>query len=1129
MTAMSAAPAQDTGRTLDLDEILVDEYAALYPGSGVTPAGIDDPDGYAFSTVQVRDLPTLARLICDGAVPVPNPSPTRAGLLAIADGQDALVAEAHWLRDLPQADDLVHAATFTDLLVARLNALLSVDLVTDPRFRDLRLLAGVVDADAAASRRPRANRLLLEAALAPAVTRLRDVRVAALHARVRHYTPTAICLSGGGIRSCTFALGVVTALARHRLLGKFDYLSTVSGGGYLGGWLSAWMVHEGAETVQRQLAGHSGTTLDPEPGPLYHLRAYSSFLAPRLGVLSADTWTLIGTLIRNLLLNWLVILPLLAGAVMLPRAAVSFLRYGEYLEASTGVAGALPILLALSAFALGTRALAYVYRQRPGAVDAESSAPSGPALSSVAERTQRAFMWRCLVPLVGASLAFSSAWWLFGTGVTESTPAWVWCGPAMAMNLLGWMIGSHGRRRRPVDAAVVATSGAAGGVLAPKLLDALSALADQQVLQAALNLPPYLLRPRLFVALAVPLFLLLIMIAGQLLVGLSSTRCSNADGEWNARLNGWLLIVMLTWVSVCGIVLFLPPLIENGWRDPRFLGLHAIGGLSGLIAALLGASATTPSGGAAARASAGSPGVSMIAKRTALALAAPVFAISLIGVLSVFNAQVLLRALCNATPAQCQPASTGSPTDVQQQMEHVGDYAPAGLILLASLSLMAGGWALGRLIDTNQFSLHAMYRSRLVRTFLGASRSHAERVPDPFTGFDEQDDLPVGALWPPPLSSQGPPRDRDETMPPLHVINLTLNLVARRSLAWQERKAESMTVSSLHAGGPFLGYRRTRVAGVGQPRPHGAYGGPQGISLGTAITISGAAASPEAGYNSSPFISFLMALFNARLGWWLGNPGAPGDRTFERSGPRGGITPVLSEMFGLTTDRSEFVFLSDGGHFDNLGLYTMVLRRCRVIVVSDAGCDPNRTFDDLGNAIRKIRIDLGVPIEFGSDQPLFGGHAATDGAAFPGWAVGRIRYSQVDRPQGSRESDEEYDGVLVYLKPTLCGGEPMDVVNYAHRSETFPHESTTDQFFTESQFESYRSLGMFEADSMCRALGLESAPEGAVGDGTLHSTPIRWLERQRTAVDVARPVPPGAAHATDSARSIASGSFQTTG
>src|SRR5207248_8980036 len=144
------------------------------------------------------------------------------------------------------------------------------------------------------------------------------------------------------------------------------------------------------------------------------------------------------------------------------------------------------------------------------------------------------------------------------------------------------------------------------------------------------------------------------------------------------------------------------------------------------------------------------------------------------------------------------------------------------------------------------------------------------------------------------------------------------------------------SVSPLHAGTCGVGYR-----------PVLEYGGPNGMSLGTAITISGAAASPNMGSHSSPALTFLLTLFNARLGAWLGNPGDPGRRTWRKPDPIAGAGPLLREMFGRTTDRNPYVFLSDGGHFENLGLYEMVARRCRYIVVSDAGCDPEYAFEDL--------------------------------------------------------------------------------------------------------------------------------------------------------------------------------------
>src|SRR5262249_22711916 len=136
------------------------------------------------------------------------------------------------------------------------------------------------------------------------------------------------------------------------------------------------------------------------------------------------------------------------------------------------------------------------------------------------------------------------------------------------------------------------------------------------------------------------------------------------------------------------------------------------------------------------------------------------------------------------------------------------------------------------------------------------------------------------------------------------------------------------------------------------------------ISLGTSLAISGAAVNPNMGYNSSPGVTFLLSLFNVRLGWWLGNPGAAGQSTYKQPGPVFAPRPLVAEALGMTDNMHPYVNLSDGAHFENLGLYEMVLRRCRTIVVSDAGADPSFNFDDLGNAIRKIRNDLGVPIVF---------------------------------------------------------------------------------------------------------------------------------------------------------------------
>ena len=132
----------------------------------------------------------------------------------------------------------------------------------------------------------------------------------------------------------------------------------------------------------------------------------------------------------------------------------------------------------------------------------------------------------------------------------------------------------------------------------------------------------------------------------------------------------------------------------------------------------------------------------------------------------------------------------------------------------------------------------------------------------------------------------------------------------------------------------------------------------------------------------------------------------------------------------------------------------MVLRRCRCIIVSDAGADPDFGFQDLGNAIRKIRIDLGIDIEI-TQLDLFP-RSQKDPAHPKYCAVAQIHYSAVD--PGAK------DGCLLYLKPAFYGkDEPKDVYNYASSYQAFPHQSTGDQWFSESQFESYRQLGFFAA------------------------------------------------------------------
>ncbi|MDR3467477.1 MAG: hypothetical protein P4M07_16220 [Xanthobacteraceae bacterium] len=180
-------------------------------------------------------------------------------------------------------------------------------------------------------------------------------------------------------------------------------------------------------------------------------------------------------------------------------------------------------------------------------------------------------------------------------------------------------------------------------------------------------------------------------------------------------------------------------------------------------------------------------------------------------------------------------------------------------------------------------------------------------------------------------------------------------------------------------------------------------------------------------------------------------------RSSGSSGSSFAAKPLFEEAFGLTTDTRPYVYLSDGGHFENLGLYEMVRRRCRFIVAVDAGCDPDLAFDDLGNAVRKIQIDLGITIRFDGLGAMRNRPPATVSAddleKIPCYAIGTIDYA-VDGAETGCDS-----GFILYVKPACHGDEAAGIRSYAQAHPSFPHETTADQWFTESQFESYRSLG----------------------------------------------------------------------
>jgi Patatin-like phospholipase len=874
--------------------------------------------------------------------------------------------------------------------------------------------------------------------------RAHDERLARIWARIHERARdgqrrSALCLSGGGIRSATFGLGVIQGLARKNLLDKFDYLSTVSGGGYIGGWLTAWIHRAGGpETVvsglvparaETQPAAKGGPPppprpkLEPDPEPIRHLRAYSNYLNPRFGLLTADTWTLVGIYLRNLILNWVVILPLLVAVLAVPRIVIAIGRYPVSTATRVGV------LVVGLAFLLA--AVAYLGLHRPSLVRQRGHGQTSGQTVFGQYADQASFLRWCLTPLTLSAICLTAYWqWVsrpsdgleppLATGYPDQPGAVAFALTGLVVHVLAWVVYSAIRKsfKNVWELLVVATVGVLGGLLvwitARQLLPGLPAVEGW---------------PSYYVCVALPLFLGAFLLIATLFIGFVTDWTDDEDREWWARAGAWVLIVSAVWLVFSTLVVIGPMLLL---ALPKTLA--AVGGASGLLAVLIGRSART---GGSAKPEVGSGWRSGRLDLIAAA-AAPIAIACIVAGLSLIT-DPLLVLLSGAVSRVWGRDWTLSATPFDHM--RIIELAPLGLTIVVGIVSALVGLVMGRVIDINRYSLHGMYRDRLIRAYLGAS--HEPRTPNPFTEFDPEDNVYMRELR---------PQQR-----PLPVINIALNLVKGGRLAWQQRKAESFTVSPLHAGSLRVGYRRPR--GDQDARP---YGHPErGISLGTAIAISGAAASPNMGYHSSPTVTFLMTLFNARLGWWLGNPGPHGDRTYDHSHPVFAIGPMVAEAFGLTDNTSPYVYLSDGGHFENLGLYEMVLRRCHYVVVSDAGCDPKYAFEDLGNAIRKIRVDLGVPItmetihiypkpEVAAPRPPTGRYCA----------VGKIGYREVD-------GDRAVDGVLIYLKPAVLGEEPTDIRNYSTSSAAFPHEPTSDQWFSESQFESYRMLGYHAIREIC--------------------------------------------------------------
>lgn len=833
-----------------------------------------------------------------------------------------------------------------------------------------------------------------------------------------------LCFSGGGIRSATFNLGILQALAQLKLLRCFDYLSTVSGGGYIHQWLAAWSKRRRFEEVEEQLVplpekGNPGT----HPEPIRWLRRYSNYLTPEKGLLTADTWVAIATWLRNTLLNQTILISGLLFLALLLHLLTSSAVVPQRGPAAVAVVGAIFYLSLLTFYFLGHNLWCFKSKACRYGAFGQGAVQRWLVLPLLAS----ALLLTLLFPIMAAEtfglnllLSFAgSVLLLLGLALTVTLAGGVplcylqthhrtsryksvsefWRGPKCSSHLkfLLALLGLF------VVCIFAAAGGAAWIVGSIIIIAKLWSVAASGWWRVALVVGPALI-------LGGPLVTML------LVVGLLGRIFEDVRREWLSRLAAWMGIFILVWILSFSFSLFGYYMVTWLWTK-FWAGIPVLAGwLTASIGGLLAGKSPKSSG--------------------AKSDTAPRF--SLIELLALVGPYIFIAGLLLLVSALAEV--------VLQKAGAAGAVALLASYLAPLVICLLFAWR----VDINEFSFHAFYRNRLARCYLGAS--NIPRDPNPFTGFDEADtNVAVSDLLP----AKG-------YNGPFPIFCTALNLTFGEDLAWQERKAASFAFTPLYSGYdvPWTASRgetTLRFNGFVETANY-AYPNP-GVHINTAAAISGAALSPNMGYHSSPATAFLLTVFTVRLGWWLRNPrvlnedgtkmGLQGGRRmvepYPRPSPHFSLLSLMRELLGHTNDTSNYIYLSDGGHFDNMGLYELVRRRCRYIVICDSEDDGELKFGGIGMAVRKCRTDFGVDIDLDlrpvqvEDCQYSAAHCV----------VGTIRYPE----------DPETLGVVVYLKSSLTGDEPADILNYKKEHSSFPHDTTLNQWFTESQFESYRELG----------------------------------------------------------------------
>ncbi|MEA2299631.1 MAG: hypothetical protein QOE44_166 [Solirubrobacteraceae bacterium] len=539
-------------------------------------------------------------------------------------------------------------------------------------------------------------------------------------------------------------------------------------------------------------------------------------------------------------------------------------------------------------------------------------------------------------------------------------------------------------------------------------------------------------------------------------------------------------------VFAFGVIVFaagLTPVLIEVIRHGRGARMHASrvagGGVSASVAAILGAIVVQ------LRAQIADPGKAIQAADTRIAALAPRMRLALIYLASwILGPLVVFAMLIAAITVQLESPKLSVQAGV-----------PAGAFIVLLL------FSLG---DLNSWSLHPFYRMRLCTAF-ALRRIRTEG--DPPAGHAEQRRQAELVRLSETHVEPQPPWPAPDW--PTLLVCAAAN-ISDPGATPPGRGVTSFTFSARELGGPLVGGVLTKDFEDALPERRR-----RDFTLAAAVAMSGAAIAPSMGKASRPSIRFLLAMANVRLGVWLPNPrrmesfvrvqASLRDKGLKKDGkrksmvsPTAGLTPeqratvltnahpkqllmprptaryLLKELLGWNSINDKFLYVTDGGHYENLGLVELLRRGCTHIYCFDASNGP--PLGALGDAIALARTELGVDIAFEPEELAKIAVGPEPGAVAAGrCATGTLCY---------RRFVPAVTGTIVYCPTVLTADLPWDVHSYKRRDASFPHDSTVNQLFTDQKFEAYRILGYHSGRSAIVAMdtAIDREPYRRVAD-----------------------------------------------